>query len=104
MHYLLKDFVENLKNARLKKGLSQQGLGERVGMPQSYISKIESGQVNLQLSSLIELSRALEMELMLVPRQLIPTFQSFIRGVNKETKESVPLYQLDDDNEEQENE
>ncbi len=43
MHYLLKDFVENLKNARLKKGLSQQGLGERVGMPQSFFREKNYG-------------------------------------------------------------
>ena len=38
----------SLKTARLAKGLTQKELGRRVGMPQSHISKIESGGVDLQ--------------------------------------------------------
>ena len=44
--------ADSFKSARLAKGLTQKELGRRVGMPQSHISKIESGGVDLQLSSL----------------------------------------------------
>ncbi len=36
--------VERLKRARLDAGLSQQTVADKLGRPQSYISKIESGE------------------------------------------------------------
>lgn len=70
---------EALKAAREARGLSQRALAERVGLPQSHISKIERGGVDIQLSSLTELARALELELKLVPRKAVPAVESIIR-------------------------
>jgi transcriptional regulator with XRE-family HTH domain len=42
--------------------MTQKELGQRVGLPQSHISKIEKGAVDLQLSSLVEIARALDFE------------------------------------------
>jgi transcriptional regulator with XRE-family HTH domain len=72
--------AEQLKAARTAKGLSQRALGQKVGVPQSHISKIESGQVDIKTSSLIELSRALGLEPMLVPRRLMPAVEALSRG------------------------
>ncbi len=69
-----------LRNARENKGLSQRGLGAVAGLPQSHISKIEKGAVDLRLSSLIELARALDLELALVPRPALPAVQSIVRS------------------------
>lgn len=68
-----------LKEARKSKGLSQTELGKKVGLPQSHISKIERGQTVPKLTSLIELTRMLDLELVLVPRKLLPAVQSTIR-------------------------
>lgn len=81
MAYLLENIAQELKAARNKKGLSQRELGAKVGIPQSHISKIENGAVDLKTSSLIELARALDLELMLVPRALIPAVQGLQRGL-----------------------
>ena len=67
-----------LKAARKAKRLSQRELGVRAGVPQSHISKIESGAVDIKLSSLIELARALDLELILVPRKLVPAVRSVV--------------------------
>lgn len=80
MSYLIEDVVRSLKDARESKRLSQRALSKKVGLPQSHISKIENGAVDLQLSSLIELSRALDLEVMLVPRKLVSTVQSMVRS------------------------
>lgn len=72
--------AEQLKAARSENGLSQRALGQRVGAPQSHISKIESGQVDIKTSSLIELARALGLEPMLVPRRLVPAVEALSRG------------------------
>ncbi len=70
-----------LKQARLTLGLTQRALGERVRLPQSHISKIEQGGVDLQLSSLTELARALELEVQLVPRHAVPAVEGVVRSI-----------------------
>lgn len=97
---LIKDIGLQLKKARHKKGLSQEALALKVGIPQSHISKIESGHVNLQLSSLIELSRVLDLELMLVPLVLIRSVEALQRDMDKKSIEPRPMYQLEDYDEE----
>lgn len=69
-----------LRHARENKGLSQRDLGAVAGVPQSHISKIEKGAVDLRLTSLIELARALDLELVLVPRPAVPAVQSIVRS------------------------
>jgi transcriptional regulator with XRE-family HTH domain len=82
-HIKYAEIARALKAARQRKGMSQQALGERVGLPQSHISKIESGTVDVKLSSLIELARALEMEFVLLPRQLLGVVESLQRGASE---------------------
>ena len=45
--------------------MSQAALAEKVGVKQSYIARIEKGEVDLQLSSLIRIAGALDMNLQL---------------------------------------
>ena len=85
MPYQIEYIAAALKTARKAKKLSQTELGTNVGLPQSHISKIESGRTDLKLSSLIELARALDLELTLVPRQLLPAVQSIVRGSRDHT-------------------
>ncbi len=72
--------VAALREARGKKGLSQRALSAQAGVPQSHISRIERGAVDLQLSSLIELARVLDLEVMTVPRRLVPAVQAIVRA------------------------
>lgn len=69
-----------LRNARETKGLSQRDLSAVSGVPQSHISKIEQGAVDLRLSSLVELARTLDLELILVPRPAVLAVQSIVRS------------------------
>ncbi len=78
MTYSLEHIVGALKAAREEKGLSQRELSARAGVPQAHISKIENAAVDLKLSSLVELARVLGLELMLVPRSLVPAVQTMI--------------------------
>lgn len=87
--------VEILKKARMKKKLSQRDLSIKTGMPQGHISRIENGRIDLQTSSLIEISRTLDLELMLVPRNLVPTFQTLLQEDKKALGKQVPKYRLD---------
>ncbi|MBS0655040.1 MAG: helix-turn-helix transcriptional regulator [Verrucomicrobia bacterium] len=101
MKYSIQHIGAILKNARLEKGLSQRALSTRSGVPQSHISKIESGLVNLQTSSLIELARALDLELLLVPRVLVHTVQALQRGMKQKGSQPRPKYHLDEEENEE---
>jgi transcriptional regulator with XRE-family HTH domain len=78
MSYKGEDIVRGLKRARLTAGLSQRALAERSGVTQSHISQIENGSTEPGLSSLIDLARSLDMEVMLIPRKRIPAVSSLI--------------------------
>lgn len=111
MHESIAHITQQIKEAREAKGLSQRALSKKIGIPQSHISKIENGTVNLQLSSLIELARVLELELMLVPKgaqkatsALVkeakrPNSKAEIRHqlVHSTTPRNLAKYQLDDE-------
>lgn len=72
--------ADQLKAARLQKKLSQRALSERVGIPQSHLSKIENGQVNIQVASLTQIARALDLELLLVPKKVVPAVEALTRS------------------------
>lgn len=80
MTYATVHIAESLKAARERKGLSQRALSAKAGIPQSHISRIENGAVDLRLSSLVELARVLDLELTLVPRRKLPAVRAITRG------------------------
>lgn len=82
MAYATEDIAQSLKKARENKGLSQRDLSTLSGVPQSHISKIESNNVDLRLSSLATLAHALDLELELVPRITVPAVRSIVRNVS----------------------
>ncbi|GAW36494.1 antitoxin HipB [Roseovarius sp. A-2] len=102
MSYATEHIAESLKAARERKGLSQRALSAKAGVPQSHISKIENGAVDLRLSSLVELARVLDLELTLVPRKKLPAVRAIIRGddgrrdVQSARKATNLLQRLDD--------
>ena len=89
MNYTIADIANKLKAAREAKGISQRNLSKLAGVPQSHISKIENGAVDLRLSSLIELARVLGLELMLVPRKTLPAIKSIARDSFNHPKSKV---------------
>ena len=69
-----------IRKARRVLGLSQRALSAKSGVPQAQISKFENGTVDLRLSSLVALFRALDLELELVPKKSIPAVQMIVRN------------------------
>lgn len=91
MSAAISEIAASVKAARTGKGFTQKQLGERVGLPQSHISKIESGNVDLQLSSLIEIARALSLELKLVPRKTLPAIEGVVKSHRERSDTSRAL-------------
>jgi len=75
--------AEAVKIARLDKALSQRALSDKVGIPQGHLSKIENGDVDPRLSSVIEIARALDYEVAFVPRALLPAIRALERQIAK---------------------
>lgn len=72
MHPTVLDLATALRNLRNDRRLSQRELGERIGLTQAQISKIEGGHVDPRLSSVVEFARGVGVEVMLVPRGVVP--------------------------------
>lgn len=51
---------EQLKNERLRAGLTQAQLADRIGTKKSFISRVERGNADIQLSTLVKLFRGLD--------------------------------------------
>jgi transcriptional regulator with XRE-family HTH domain len=82
MNYATEDLLQTLKEARVRKGLSQRELARLAGIQQSHISKIETGEVDPRISTLMELGRALGLELILVSRKALPAVRAVAESVD----------------------
>jgi transcriptional regulator with XRE-family HTH domain len=102
--YTAEAFARSLRRARLQKGWSQRDLSGKAGIPQAHISRIESGAVDVKVSTLVELARLLDLELVLAPRASLPAVEALIREVeaghglaHARTPAQSPAYSLDDE-------
>ncbi len=93
----MSEIIKALKSARLEKKLKQSELGSKLGLPQSHISKIEQGATDPRLSTVTDMARLLDQELVLVPRAMLPAIGAIVRGGGEQT----PMWRLDEDEEDQ---
>jgi len=93
------DFRDEIKEARMKRGWSQRELGAKIGLPQPHISGIESGEIVPRFDTLLDIVRVLDLDLLLVPRTLVPAVQSLIRAQKEPESAEKPLYAADEEEE-----
>ncbi|MBT7498865.1 MAG: helix-turn-helix transcriptional regulator [Candidatus Thioglobus sp.] len=87
--------IQLLKDARLELKLNQSELGKKMGMPQSHVSKIEKGLSDPRLSTISDMARLLDQELILVPREKL----SIINALINQDDEQQPMWNIDKDDE-----
>jgi len=80
MAYQSESLISQAREIREASGVSQRALSERAGLTQSHISQIESGKMEPGLSSFIDMTRALDLELMLVPKKLVPAVLGLVKA------------------------
>jgi transcriptional regulator with XRE-family HTH domain len=80
MAYQSESLIAQAREIREASGVSQRALSERAGLTQSHISQIESGKMEPGLSSFIDMTRALDLELMLVPKKLVPGVLGLVKA------------------------
>lgn len=78
---------ETIRQARLQKGWSQRELSARAGMPQAQISRFETGSVDPQVSTLVELARTLDLDLQLVPRTAVTAVGAAVRSAEQRSEQ-----------------
>ena len=98
---MIADIAKKLQAARKAKGLTQAELGAKMGLPQSHISQIEAGRVDIRASSLLEMARLLDLEPMLIPRALTPAVRGIISS-DGEALQPAWIPDSDDDDETEE--
>ncbi len=94
----IEHIAKKLRKARKAKQLSQRALSQKISLPQSHISNIEQGKVDLKTSSLVELARVLDLELMLIPRKMVTTVQGILNYQASDGDEVPRAYQIRGDN------
>lgn len=84
-----------LRAERVRKHLTQQQLAERLGFRQRQISDLERATIDPRLSTIQNVARALDLELVLIPRHLITAVQGLLRAGSGSAKR--PMYALGDE-------
>lgn len=79
MHLLL----ESLVTLRRAKKLTQHDLATRTTLSRTAIQQAESGKTDPHFSTLLELARALDMDIMVVPKALRQELEWFIQAEGK---------------------
>lgn len=64
------ELSELIYDSRRSKKMSQKQLGDAIGVSQPYIAKIEEGEENLTLETIVKLLSALKIRLQLKPTKL----------------------------------
>ncbi len=89
---------EALRKRRKELGLSQNLLSQKTGVTQARLSGLERG-ANSRIGTAVLVARTLGLELVPVPRELLPVVEALLEGVREEgsSEEEKPLYALDDE-------
>ena len=72
--------VSELAAARKTQKLTQAALADAAGLSRMTVQRIETLDIDPRLSTLQEMARAMDMELMLVPKLLRPELDALVRS------------------------
>lgn len=78
MAYKTEHITQQLRAAREAQKMSQRELSARSGLTQSHISQIERGIMEPGLGSLVDVARALDLEIVLAPKKLMPAIRNIL--------------------------
>ena len=86
---------KRLRSRRRTLRLTQENVAKRSGLLQTNYSKIEQGKTDPRFSTLQDIARALSLELMLIPAELVDTINALTdQGQPPEEK---PLFSTEPD-------
>jgi transcriptional regulator with XRE-family HTH domain len=74
------DLISSLADARKARSMTQADLAAQAGLSRMAVQRTETGDVDPRFSTLAEMARVLDMELIAVPSALRPALQAFIQS------------------------
>jgi transcriptional regulator with XRE-family HTH domain len=74
---------------RQRQGISQGELARRLGVSQANLSRIERG-ADLRFSTLLDVTRALGMEPMIVPKSAVGVLRSMLESMTRHDRDENP--------------
>lgn len=80
--YKTEHITQQLRAAREAVKMSQRELSARSGLTQSHISQIERGTMEPGLGSLVNAARALDLEIVLAPKKLMPAIRNILNSAS----------------------
>lgn len=90
-----------LKQVRKRRKMTQKALAKRAGVTQSDISDIEQCKKDPRVSTLNKITDVLALEIMLIPRQLLPQVRALLHDESQfstdKPKTLLELYHVPDD-------
>ena len=91
-----------LREARLTQSLSQEQLARKLGLRQRQISDLERAAMDPRLSTILNVARALDLELTLIPRHLIAAVEHLHRSTSTTggVASNEPMYTLAEEDDE----
>lgn len=88
----MEKLLHELQSIRKARKMCQSELGKKLNLPQSHISKIESGNVDPRLSTVLDIARMLGHDLVLIPREYWGVVEAIIHGKS----DSEPRFKPDE--------
>ena len=76
-HQNLVKIGAKIRELRLAKGYSQEGIADASGMGRTYMGRVERGEQNISIQNLIQIAFALEVEV----AELLPCLSDLINPV-----------------------
>jgi transcriptional regulator with XRE-family HTH domain len=78
-HPIMREWGARFRRARRAAGLSQEEVAKRANLTRPRYRDIETGAAAPRTTTLINVARALGLEIMLVPQAMVPVVQSMLR-------------------------
>lgn len=78
-----------LRRIREQRGATQGTVAAKAGFNATYLSKIEREQVDPRISTVQDIARALDYEILVVPRDLVPTIRSLMTPADEPSTPSL---------------
>src|SRR5262245_24496429 len=92
----LREIGAVLRDARLAAAMTQEEVAEMAGISRPRYRDIETGEAAARATTLVNVARALGLEMMLVPQAMVPAVQALLRP---QEGDDLPAFvsQSDDD-------
>lgn len=83
---LLLEIGMELKKARQAAQMTQEQVASRAGISRPRYQMIESGDAAARVTTLVNVARALRLELMLVPQTMVPGINAMLHQTNQDDR------------------